>query len=86
MERCLKGREIQYLGLKALTAIAQGEPDEALRFAARASGLSDGADARFSSQLASAIAHRMKGGDEQSFRESIVRLSGNAQMRRCLIR
>jgi DNA-binding CsgD family transcriptional regulator/tetratricopeptide (TPR) repeat protein len=65
----------EYLGLKALTAIARGEPDEALWFAARASELSDGADARFSSQLASAIAHRMKGGDEQSFRESIVRFT-----------
>jgi len=65
----------EYFGLKALTAIARGEPDEALCFAARASALSDGADARFSSQLASAIAHRMKGGEEQSFHESIARLT-----------
>jgi DNA-binding CsgD family transcriptional regulator/tetratricopeptide (TPR) repeat protein len=65
----------EYLSLKALTAIGRGEPDEALWNAARASELSDSADARFSSQLASAIAHRMKGGDEQAFRESIVRLT-----------
>ncbi len=65
----------EYLSLKALTAIVRGEPDEALWSAARARELSNGADARFSSQLASATAQRMKGGDEQSFRESIVRLT-----------
>jgi LuxR family maltose regulon positive regulatory protein len=65
----------EYLGLKALTAIGRGESDEALWFAARASELSDGADARFSSQLASAIAHRRKSGDECVFRKSIVRLT-----------
>ncbi len=65
----------EYLGLKALTAIGRGEPDTALCSAARASELSDGADTRFSSQLASAIGHRMKDGDEQAFRESVVRLT-----------
>jgi len=65
----------EYLGLKALTAITQGEPDQAQLFATRASDLSDGADTRFSSQLVSAIAHRMNGGDENGFRDSIVRIT-----------
>ena len=65
----------EYLGIKALIAITRGAPDEALSLAVRASDLSNGADARFSSQLASAIAHRMKGGDERAFRESVVRLT-----------
>jgi ATP/maltotriose-dependent transcriptional regulator MalT len=65
----------EYLSIKALTSIVRGELDEALDAAAAATEAWNGADARFSSQLASAIAQRATSGDDGAFRQRIIGLT-----------
>jgi DNA-binding NarL/FixJ family response regulator len=65
----------EYLSMKSLLATINGEPDEALRLADRARRLSDGADARFSSQFSLAIAQLAKDKNEKSFENLVISLT-----------
>jgi ATP/maltotriose-dependent transcriptional regulator MalT len=65
----------EYLALKALCATIGGGPDLALELATQARKLSDGADARFSAQLAAAVAQRMKSGDNKAFQDAVTTLT-----------
>jgi DNA-binding NarL/FixJ family response regulator len=65
----------EYLSLKSLLATANGEPEAALTLAAHARQISDGADARFSSQFSKAIALRARDKNDKPFEESVIALT-----------
>jgi LuxR family maltose regulon positive regulatory protein len=65
----------EYLSLKALTAVANSEPDKALSLALESKEQSEASDSRFSAEFAAVIASQIKGGDEDAFNASVAALT-----------